>query len=211
MTKRRYLTPWISTLALALSGCASSSLPDPKESVAAYVDAAKRGDADALYALLSEDGKKSLTRDAVKEIVATDKAELAERAKDLASPDANVRSEAEVRYADGEAAALVVEDGDFRISAADALPAEAQTPVQALGQLRRVLARRSYPGLVRVLSKGTREAVENDLRTLVEGLENPEGLDVEVRGDRAVVFVPGGHTVVLRREDGAWHVENFGK
>lgn len=211
MTKRRYLSPLLAILTCVLAGCASSSLPDPKESVAAYVEAAKRGDAEALYALLSEDGKKSLTRDAVKEIVSVDKAELAQRAKDLSSPDANVRSEAEVRYGDGEAAALVVEDGDFRISAADALPAEAQTPVQALGQLRRVLARRSYPGLVRVLTKGTREAVENDLRTLVEGLEDPEGLDVEVRGDRAVVFVPGGHTVVLRREDGAWHVENFGK
>jgi ketosteroid isomerase-like protein len=189
----------------------SSSVPDPQDSIAAYVDAAKRGDADALYAMLSEDGKKSLSRDAVRKIVAVDKAELAQRGKELASPTARVRSEAEVRYADGEAAALVVEDGDFRISAADALPAEAQTPTQALGQLRRVLARRSYAGLVRVLTKGSRESIESDLRTLVEGLEDPESLDVDVRGDRATVFVPGGHTILLRREDGAWHVENFGK
>ena len=37
---------------------------------------------------------------------------------------------------------------------------------QALEQLRRVLARRSYAGLLRVLSRETRDAIERDLRGL---------------------------------------------
>ena len=52
-------------------------------------------------------------------------------------------------------------------------------------------------------------ALEDDMRSLVEGLEEPDGLDVEVTGDSAIVNVPGGHLVRLRREGGVWHVEDF--
>jgi hypothetical protein len=120
-----------------------------------------------------------------------------------------IKTAAKVQYADGEEAALALEEGQFRIDAADALPAEARTPVQALGQLRRVLARRSYAGLIRVLSPRTRAAIEEDLRTLVEGLERAEGLDLEVTGDEATAHIPGGHIVRLHREGGVWHVEDF--
>src|SRR5690606_38469092 len=114
-----------------------------------------------------------------------------------------------VRYDDGEVVTLDLEEGGFRVTAADALPAAAKTPEQALGQLRRVLARRSYAGLLRVLSPRTRAAIEQDLRTLVDGLEEPDSLDVEIVGDRATVTVPGGHHVILQRQDGVWHVDDW--
>ncbi len=195
--------------AAALAGCSTGSIPDPHDAAKAYADAAARGDADALYGMLSDKGRRSLTRDEVRRIVNDEKSELALQGKAVASPSAVVKSEARLKYADGEEAALTVEDDGYRITAADALPAAARTPVQVLGQLRRVLARRSYAGLVRVLSPATRAAIETDLRTLVEGLENPEGLDVQVTGDNATVVVPGGHEVRLRREGGTWHVEDF--
>src|SRR5262249_58777916 len=120
-----------------------------------------------------------------------------------------VKAHARVRYPDGEEATLDLEDGRFRIAAADALPAGARTPAQALEQLRRVLARRSYAGLLRVLSPATRSAIENDIRSLVEGLEQPEGLEVQVAGDTATVQIPGGHEVKLRREAGVWRGGDF--
>lgn len=184
-------------------------MPDPKDALAAYAAAAARGDDEALYEMLSEQGKKRYTAAEVKAMVADEKAELAEQAKQIGSPGVRTKTEATVRYGDGEQAALTVEDGEYRLSAADALPAEARTPSQALDQLRRVLARRSYAGLIRVLSPRTRAALEEDLRSLVEGLEEPEGLDIEVTGDTAIVIVPGGHLVRLRREGGVWHVEDF--
>ncbi|NUO54453.1 MAG: hypothetical protein HOV80_36885 [Polyangiaceae bacterium] len=196
-------------VALSLPACAGTSVPDPNEAARAYAEAAARSDADALYELLSEDGKRVLTRDEVKKLVADQKAELAERGKALAGPGVRVKTQARVKYGDGEEAALAIEDGEFRVSAADALPAEAHTPAQALDQLRRVLARRSYAGLIRVLSPRTRAAVEEDIKSLVEGLEEPEGLDVEITGDTAVVNVPGGHFVRLRRDGGVWHIEDF--
>lgn len=196
-------------LSIALVACGGGAMPDPRDAADAYAAAASRGDADAIYGMMASRSRAVLTRDEVAAKVADQKAELRDLARAIASPATEVKAEAQVPYGDGEHAALVVEDGEFRVAGADALPAASRTPTQALEALRRVLARRSYAGLLRVLSKRTREAVEADMRSLVEGLERPEGLDVRITGDLAVVEVPGGHLVRLRREGGAWHVEDF--
>ena len=197
-------------LALAAAGCHPGGIPSPKDALQRYADAAAKGDADAIYDMMSEGAQRSLTRDDVRKIVADAKVELEEQGKAVTAPGVVVKARARVRYPDGEDAALVLDDsGSFRISSADALPAGAKTPVMALEQLRRVLARRSYAGLMRVLSPTTRSAIEADLRSLVTGLERPEGLDVHVAGDSATVQIPGGHEVRLRREAGVWHVEDF--
>ncbi|MCK6588876.1 MAG: hypothetical protein L6Q76_14985, partial [Polyangiaceae bacterium] len=182
-----------------------------EEAIKAYAEAAQKGDADAIYDMLSEKSRRALSREEVRKLVADERKELAEQAKALSSPDvaAKVKTRARVRYPDGEDATLELEDQAFRISAADALPAGARTPEQALEQLRRVLARRSYAGLMRVLTPATRSAVESDLRSLVEGLEHPEGLEVQITGDTATVAIPGGHEVKLRREGGVWRVDDF--
>ncbi|MFO0616627.1 MAG: hypothetical protein U0414_28800 [Polyangiaceae bacterium] len=189
-------------------GCGAGSIPDPKEAALAFAAAAKKGDADALYEMLSAKGKRTLTREDVKRIVGDEKAELADQAKSLTQPSITVKSEARVKFADGEEASRAVERDGYKITAADALPAAADTPAQALGDLRRVLARRSYPGLVRVLSPTMRAAIEDYVRSLVEGLENPEGLDIQVSGDNGVVDLPGGHRVRLKRAEGKWHIED---
>jgi len=195
---------------LLASGCHSTSIPDPKDAVRAYAEAASRGDSKAIYGMLSEKSRRSLTPTEVDRMVADEKKELADRAKEVTAAGVVIKARARVRYPDGEDATLDLEpDGVFRISAADALPAGARTPAQALEQLRRVLARRSYAGLIRVLSPATRSAIESDLRSLVEGLEQPEGLEVQVAGDTATVQIPGGHEVKLRREAGVWRVEDF--
>lgn len=201
-----YLAP-----ALLAAACGSSSIPPPEDALRAYADAAARGDADAIYEMLSEKSRRSLSREEVRRMVAEERTELAGQAKAVGSPEvlAKVKTRARVRYADGEDATLTFEDGMFRVAAVDALPAGARSPEQALEQLRRVLARRSYAGLMRVLSPATRSAIESDLRSLVEGLEHPEGLEIQVAGDSATVQIPGGHEVKLRREAGVWRVDNF--
>ena len=197
-------------LGLPALGCGAARLPDPRGAVSDYAAAAARGDADAIYEMMSEKGRRALSRDEVRRLVADEKGELSDQSKAVTSAGVVVRSRARVRFGDGEDATLVVdEQGEFRIATADALPAGARTPEQALEQLRRVLARRSYAGLMRVLSPATRSAIESDLRSLVIGLEHPEGLEVNVAGEAATVQIPGGHEVKLRREAGVWHVEDF--
>jgi hypothetical protein len=206
----RALRPALLAPALLALGCGASTIPSPKEAALAYADAAQKGDADAIYEMMSEKSRRSLSRAEVHRIVADERAELVDQSKAVTAPGVVIKSRARVRYADGEDTSLVLDDeGIFRVSGADALPAGARTPEQALEQLRRVLARRSYAGLMRVLSPATRSAIESDLRSLVVGLEHPEGLEITAQGDTAAVQIPGGHEVKLKREGGVWHVEGF--
>jgi hypothetical protein len=206
----RHARSHAATLGILLAGCsAGAGVPEPAGAVDAYTDALRRGDADAVYAMLSDESKRAISKDELRRVMSEQKIELAEHVAGLGSQERVVSARAEVRYDDGEVVSLDLDDGSFRVTAADALPAAARTPEQALGQLRRVLARRSYPGLLRVLSPRTRAAVERELRSLVEGLTEPGSLRVDVVGDTATVEVPGGHTVKLKREDGLWHVDDF--
>lgn len=184
-------------------------MPEPRQAAESYARAAEQGDADAIYEMLDDDSKRVLSREEVRRLVQDQRAELAEQAKAIRAPGARVDASAQLRFQDGEVAVLDLNDGAFKVTSADGLPAAARTPSQALQQLRKVLARRSYAGLMRVLSTQTRAAIENDLRSLVEGLEKPEELDVQIQGEAAVVRVPGGHLIKLRREADTWRVDDI--
>jgi hypothetical protein len=191
------------------AGCVSGSVPDPHAAARIYAEAVIRGDVETLYAMMTVASRQARSKADAKKIIEDERGELADQGRDLLRPDARVQATARLRYADGEEAALDLRDGRYWVTAAGALPGGARTPEQALDQLRRVLARRSYSALMRVLSPTTRAAVENDVRTLVDGLSEPGTLPVQVNGDAAVVPVPGGHQVKLKREAGVWRVEDF--
>lgn len=193
----------------ALCGCERPRVADPASAVRAYTAAAARGDADALYAMLSKRSRRDLGREGTRKLVRETRAELRRSAAALEKPGVTVEAIAEVRYDDGERAVLELEDGLFKVGSADALPSSPRTPAEALGALRKALARRSYPAFVRVLSLETQSALESDFDALVSGLEDPETLDVRVQGDRAEVQLAGGHVVKLRRELGVWRIEDL--
>jgi hypothetical protein len=190
-------------------GCSGARLPDPRTTAGEYARAVAKGDSGAVHALLTEEAQRSYGRDGTRRLLGDGKDEILGQARAFSLPTAKVRVEAAVPYLDGERAVLEVEDGRYRISAAAGLPASARTPAQALADLRGALSRRSYAALVRVLSRGTRTALERDLRALATGLENPESLDVKVHGETAEVVVPGGHKVRLVREAGVWRIHDF--
>lgn len=192
-----------------LAPACAPRLPKPRDAVRAYADAVEKGDADALYEMLTEKSRRHWQRDDLRALVEDVREELAQQARELSDEGATISTVARVRYPDGEIASLDFEGGAFKIATADALPGGGRSPEEALEQLRRVLARRSYPGLMRVLTKDSRSAIESEVRSLVVGLEHPEGLEIEVEGERATVRVEGGHSVRLRREDGLWKIEDF--
>jgi phosphoglycolate phosphatase-like HAD superfamily hydrolase len=194
---------------VSTQACVSAGVPDPHDAARSYAEAAVRGDAQALYAMMTAESQRARSKDDIRNVVAGERDELAEQGRELARPDVRVEATARARYADGEEAALDLRDGRYGVTATGALPGGGRTPEEALDQLRRVLARRSYAGLMRVLSPATRTSIENDLRALVDGLSYPERLPVQLTGDAAVVPVPGGHQVKLKREGGVWRVEDF--
>ncbi len=199
----------VALLAVGLLPACASRVPDPRDAARAYAEAAERGDADAILAMTTAASRRAAGDEALKARIADERAELADQGRELARADLRVEAAARLRYADGEEAALDLRAGQYRVTAAGTIPGGGRTPGEALDQLRRALARRSYGALMRVLSPTTREAVEGDLRRLVEGLDEPRALPVEVSGDAALVKVPGGHQVKLRRDGGVWRVEDF--
>jgi hypothetical protein len=201
----------LAAVALCLAGtsCVSARVPDPRLAAAAFAEAAVRGDDDALYAMMTSSSRQARSKEDLKAIFSNERRELADQGKGLLGADVRVEATARLRYADGEEAALDLHEGRYWVTAAGALPGGARTPEEALEQLRRVLARRSYAGLMRVLSSATRAAMENDLRSLVEGLNEPGTLEVKVSGDVALVPIPGGHQVKLKRDGGVWRIEDF--
>lgn len=197
------LVCWVS------SGCAAQRLPDPRLSAARYAEAARNGDSERIYALLSSEAQRDYGREGTRRLVQQSKAELGRQGSALLAPGTEVEAAAEIRFQDGESALFELDNGVFRLSSLGTVPSRARSPAEALGDFRRALARRSYPALLGVLAQETRGALEGDLKSLVEGLENPETLDVKVSGDNAVVQVPGGHQVKLRREAGIWQILDF--
>lgn len=195
-------------VACPAAACGRAELPDPRVAADAYADAAARGDADALHGMLTTEAKRTFGRKGTRELVADARAELGAQARALGRPGARVDATAIVPLRDGTNVELALEPSGFRVASADTLPSGARTPVEALEDLRRALARRSYPALLRVLSVKARTAMERDMRSLEKGLADPKTLDVKVTGDRAEVEIPGGHAVTLERDGGAWRVDD---
>ncbi len=200
---------WVAVVVVSALGCATTRPSAPEVAARDFAEAAQRGDADAIYELLTSEAQREHGREGTRARVEESRRELGEMGAAIAQGELTVETRAVVRFADGERAELAVEDGEYRIELADALPSRASTPEAALAAFRAALARRSYAAVFRLLSAETRAAIERDVAALVEGLEEPETLEVEVDGDRATVRLPGGSLVGLRREDGVWRVEDL--
>ena len=195
--------------ALTCLACAPAQLPDPRLTAQRWNEALQRGDTDAVYGLLSTSAREALGRKGVEQVLARDRKELIGSATAATSANARVETSARVEYSEERIASVVLEGGAFRVEAAAALPARAASPEDALRELREVLARRSFAGLLRVLTADAARSVDAQLASVVEALGDPATVDIEVDGRRATARLPGGHTVKLEREDGAWRVRDF--
>lgn len=196
-------------LVLACASCAPKPLADPRSAAQRWADAVGAGDEQAVYALLTAESRQSLGRQGVARLLRANKKELLAHAQSAAAANARLDATVRVSYADDRSARVVLEEGRFHVEAVGALPAAAANPTDALRELREVLARRSFDGLLRVLTHDTAQTLESGLQGLVDALEEPSTLEIQVDGRRAVARLPGGHTVTLEREDGVWRVKDF--
>jgi hypothetical protein len=169
----------------------------------------RRNDAKAVHALLDADARAAVSVEEVRAWLEESRPALQARARAWNAASSRVVTRARVRYPDGESAELTLEDGRFKVDSAAALPATAHTPEQALVQLRRALAARSYPALSRVLTQQSASALEQQLSGLVQSLERPEALAIEIEGNRATLLTVTGHRVELELQDGVWKVRDF--
>lgn len=195
--------------ALAGPGCGGAQTPDPSAALARYRAAATSADLEAFYGLLSRDAQRRYGREQIAEVLSGDSVELRARSKSLEGAGVTVEVRAEVRLSDGRVAALRLEDGRYRVSAAEALPTVSTSPAQALSQLRAALEERDYRALLRLLSIDARAAAEHERALLLDDLGQPSSLAIEVDGDRARVRLPSGREMTLKREDGSWRFDDL--
>src|SRR5262245_31087947 len=130
--------PALRALALSglLYGCGPLALPDPRAAARAYADAAARGDAARVHALLTREAQRTYGPSGVAKLVRDERAELGRMAAAVTRPDARVEAQATLRLADGSEAVLTLEHDEFRVAAAETLPSAARTPAEALDGLR---------------------------------------------------------------------------
>jgi hypothetical protein len=184
-------------------------ITDPAPVVARFAAASRQGDHRAVYRMLSASAQRSLGADRVEQLVAEQRQELARNADNLTAKKARTEVDVQARFVDGDTAQLSWERGELRVASAAALPSHATSPQQALVELRSVLQRRSYPGLLGVLTRNSAAGFEAQLDSLVEALADAPYLQVEVEDNRAVISLPQGHKVELWKEDGLWKVHDF--
>jgi hypothetical protein len=208
MARHRAFSALFVALAFVASACGRPELPDPRAAAHAYAEAAARGDADAIHGMLTSEAKRTYGREGTRRLVGDARAELGAQGQALLRSGSRVEATATVPLRDGTSVELGLGPSGFRVASAETLPSGARTPVEALENLQKALARRSYPALMRVLTTKARTAVEKDMRSLESGLSDPKSLDVKVTGGRAEVEIPGGHAVTLEREGGTWRVDD---
>lgn len=209
MTPIRFSWLYSGAFLAVMAGCSRPAVPDPKAAALEFAQAAEAGDDAAVYAMMTERSKMEYGPARTKVLVEDARQELKDTGAALKKGPVTVQAQAEIRFTDGEKAVLELESGQFRVAQVGTLPSGAVTPAQALSELRVALARRSYPALMRVMTASTRGTMENNMRSLVSGLQEPETLDIKVEGDRAEVELPDGHTVRLKREEGQWKIDDF--
>jgi hypothetical protein len=179
---------------------------DPAATVRAFAAASRAGDVEAVYAMLDDETRASLTLDELRASYDESPTEARAQAEALSRPDATPATRAEVTLPSGEEVPLVLEDGGFRVAGGFLDAASPVTPEAAVAALRNALLRRSLPALLRVLARGTRAELEAEIARLLEATEDPLDLDVEASDDRATVRLGDGRVIELAREAGEWHV-----
>lgn len=189
-----------------LGGCARQALPKAEDAARIYAAAVERQDVDALWNMMSREGRVALSKADLKALLLENKTELNERARELRLGPVQAQGRAIIPFDAGEQIELALEDGAFRIDHNQLVAAPADSPVKALQLLRSALLARDYERLRQVLTPEARQQLDDVVKRLEEATLSPERALVDMSNDAATVTLPGGTVVHLKRIDGHWFV-----
>ncbi|MBI2390047.1 MAG: hypothetical protein HYV09_10700 [Deltaproteobacteria bacterium] len=227
---RRPLRPVLASvlavaLSLGLQGCGAPMANSPRATLRAYADALAEGRADDAWAMLSEDTKKTITKERFREIVKHNREEALDIGKTLARDPGDPYVTAKIPLKNGDVITMVYEDGKWRVEG-DALDFYSQaTPRQAIVGFIRAFKKKRWDILVRYTPDAHKEGLSPERLQQAWGPDKPEGkqlgdrlaeieqalpsAQIEETGDRATLVLSGsGGSVLFVREHGAWKVED---
>jgi hypothetical protein len=213
------------SLALASAACGPSLANSPRGTLRAYADALADGRADDAWNMLSDDTKRTVSKERFREIVKHNREEALDIGKTLARDPGDPYVTAKIPLKNGDVVTMVYEEGKWRVDGA-ALDFYSQaTPRQAIVGFIRAFKKKRWDILVRYTPDAHREGLSPESLAQAWGEAKPEGkqlgdrlaeieqalpnAQIEETGDRATLVLSGsGGSVLFVREHGAWKVED---
>lgn len=211
-------------LAMGGLGCAPQPChQDPNRVLQEYATALRAGNAEAAWALLSEETKQSTTFEVFRSELERDPAFARQLADLMEQPVGPPIVTAQLGAPDADPVEMLQVDGKWRIRVASLTPYSQSSPMAALRSFARALKQKRYDVLLRLApSKDRRLLSEDQLRQAFEGPEREEvaalsqALEaafgygrLEVHGELATFDLGAGSTVELVLDGGAWCIENY--
>jgi hypothetical protein len=212
------LLVWLALATLAV-GCGPSAASTrggaaPAPELVRWVDAVRRDDARAAYALLSPGRQKEVSYD---DFERRWKETKVERERQAAALEAGLKDRpqlgerATVTLTGDKTATLVHEQGEWHMEAPLMGSARASSPQEALRLFAEALEARSFEGVLRLLTSTRRDGLNEKLVQFLGGLKSHAGGEIEITGDRATLRWNDGKTrwkVTLRQEGGEWRIDD---
>jgi hypothetical protein len=211
----------------------------PAATLRAYSKALQDGRADDAYRLLSNEAKRSISLDAFRRMVRENPEDVKDIAQSLARPGSDPVVTAVVSAPGGNTLKLIYESGRWTVDGTGVDRYGQSTPRQALLGFLLAYERGRYDILIRYAPNAEREGraeqmwgaekpgstgglTEATLKRSWEGEDKPEisrkmqairsalpTAKIEQTEDRAAMPYGAGGSVLLKREDGLWKVEDL--
>ncbi len=211
----------------------------PSDTLRAYAAALEDGRADDAYRLLSNEAKRSISLEAYRRMVKENPEDVKDIALALKRPGSDPVVTATVNAPGGNKLELVYEDGRWMIDGTGVDRYGQSTPRQALMGFLLAYERKRYDVLLRYAPAAEREGRDEQmwggaeskssgaltqavLKQAWEGEQKEEvsrkmqairsalpTAKIEQTEDRAAMTYGAGGTVLLKREDGLWRIEEL--
>lgn len=214
----------LSSLTL-LGGCAASAASaDPQQTLKRYSAAIADGDANAAYAMLSEQAKKRMSFEAFRRMLQESPEELEPLVHALSRQADSVEVSATITAPNGDTLGFVLEDGVWKADVSAVQLYSQATPLATLRSFVRAFRAERFDVLVRFAPLEHQEGLNAELLRNAWGGEQREEMNQLVAAleaalptarpemlgdDRATVPYGAAGAVQLLLEDGLWKIEEF--
>jgi len=203
-------------------GCVTPPAQDPGATLRDYAAALVDGRADDAYRLLSDEARRGTSLEAFRRMVKDNREEAREMGRSLDRHTSAPVVSATLTGVDGQELHLVLENGKWKVDAADIDLYAQDTPRHTIQGFLRALERKRYDVLVRYASEQHREGLDaNLLREAWEKKEHDQieqlivalkqalpTAPIEEAGERAQMPYGNGTAIQLVREHGLWKIES---
>lgn len=213
----------LALLPFFFAACAPKAPSTPDLALRRYAAALAAEDWQEAYDLLSESGRAELSLGQFRDIMSSNKSEVASLLDRVKSHSTAPLVTASVHTRSGDVLTLIYQDGAWKLDASAFDLYGQREPRQTLASFVRAYDHQRYDVLLRFVPKQEQNGLSVELlkqawqgtqkveiEQIVEGLRvSYSTAKLEVLGEHATMSYGSGAAVELILEDGSWKIENF--